>query len=188
MLTNVKWGGVKWIKFCISDIFNIEPGTRLTKANFIDGKRPFIGATDSNNGITAWVDNVNDSLDCDVLGVNYNGSVGETFYHPYECIFSDDVKRLHLKDGKKSKYVMLYLKTQILQQKIKYDYGYKFNAERMRRQYIMLPVDDANQPNWEYMNLQMQNLENRLIYNYISTKNLFLGRSPNGSGYRKLSL
>ena len=75
------------------------------------GSRPFIGATDSNNGITAWVENTNESLDSAVLGVNYNGSVVETFYHPYECIFSDDVKRLHLKsDVTASAYLMLFLK------------------------------------------------------------------------------
>lgn len=116
------------------------------------------------------MDNVNDSLDSYVLGVNYNGSVGESFYHPYECIFSDDVKRLHLKDGHKSKYVMLFLKTQILQQKIKYAYGYKFNGERMKRQFITLPVDENEKPNWVYMEQQMQEIENRLIYKYISAK------------------
>lgn len=71
-----------------------------------EGLRPFIGASDSNNGVTAWVNNTNESLDSNVLGVNYNGSVCETFFHPYECIFSDDVKRLHLKSGVDSKYII----------------------------------------------------------------------------------
>lgn len=71
---------IRWKPFVISDIFTILPGKRLTKAAMKVGKRPFIGATDSNNGITAWVDNTNESLDKLVLGVNYNGSVVETFF------------------------------------------------------------------------------------------------------------
>lgn len=87
----------------------------MTKADMKHGSRPFIGATDSNNGITAWVENTNESLDSKVLGVNYNGSVVETFYHPYECIFSDDVKRLHLKsDITASAHLMLFLKNLVI--------------------------------------------------------------------------
>lgn len=132
------------------------------------GNRPFIGATDSNNGITAWVENTNESLDSNVLGVNYNGSVVETFYHPYECIFSDDVKRLHLKDNVTvSVYLMLFLKTMIVQQKIKFAYGYKFNEKRMQMQKIVLPIDNNGQPNWSYMEAYMQNLEQQQILEYL---------------------
>lgn len=164
-----KMGGVKWKAFILSDIFTISAGKRLTKADMKHGSRPFIGATDSNNGITAWVENTNESLDSEVLGVNYNGSVVETFYHPYECIFSDDVKRLHLKsDVTASAHLMLFLKTMIIQQKIKFAYGYKFNEKRMQMQKIVLPIDSEEQPNWKYMETYMQRLEQQQIVNYLN--------------------
>lgn len=97
---------LKWKAFNLCDIFSISAGVRLTKSDMIEGARPFIGATDSNNGITAFVSDSNPSLDKNVLGVNYNGSVVENFYHPYECIFSDDVKRLHLLHHEDNKYVL----------------------------------------------------------------------------------
>lgn len=153
----------RWKPFVISDIFTISPGKRLTKAAMKVGKRPFIGATDSNNGITAWVDNTNESLDKLVLGVNYNGSVVETFFHPYECIFSDDVKRLHLKNGITSYHVMLFLKTMIIQQKVKFEYGYKFNEKRMQRQKILLPVTDEDSPDWQFMEEYMRRKEILLL-------------------------
>lgn len=153
----------RWKPFVISDIFTISPGKRLTKAVMKVGKRPFIGATDSNNGITAWVDNTNESLDKLVLGVNYNGSVVETFFHPYECIFSDDVKRLHLKNGITSYHVMLFLKTMIIQQKVKFEYGYKFNEKRMKRQKILLPVTDEDSPDWQFMEEYMRRKEILLL-------------------------
>lgn len=147
----------------MSDIFVILPGKRLTKSDMTEGQRPFVGASDSNNGITAWVDNTNESLDANVLGVNYNGSVCETFYHPYECIFSDDVKRLHLKAGVDSKYIYLFLKTIILQQKCKYEYGYKFNEQRMLRQSILLPVSEDGDPDWVFMESFMRRLETKML-------------------------
>lgn len=158
-----KLSSVRWKSFVLSDIFTISSGKRLTKADMKVGKRPFIGATDSNNGITAWVDNTNESLDKLVLGVNYNGSVVETFFHPYECIFSDDVKRLHLKNGITSYHVMLFLKTMIIQQKVKFEYGYKFNEKRMQRQKILLPVTEDNSPDWQFMEEYMRGKETLLL-------------------------
>lgn len=115
------------------------------------GNIPFIGATDSNNGITGWIATVNSSFDRNVLGVNYNGSVVENFYHGYGCVFSDDVKRLHLKNHADNKFILLFVKTLILQQKVKYTYGYKFNGQRMERQKILLPVDERGYPDYAYM-------------------------------------
>lgn len=115
------------------------------------GDIPFIGATDSNNGITGWIATPNVSFDKNVLGVNYNGSVVENFYHGYGCVFSDDVKRLHLKHYADNKFVLLFFKAVILQQKTKYTYGYKFNGQRMMRQKILLPVDVQGNPDYTYM-------------------------------------
>lgn len=126
----------------MQDICNIGPGVRLTKSNMRIGNMPFVGATDANNGITHFVSNTNASLDKNVLGVNYNGSVVENFYHPYACIFSDDVKRVSFKDEQgQNKYCYMFLKQMILQQKEKYRYAYKFSGDRMARQKIMMPVD-----------------------------------------------
>ena len=142
---------VKWKAFYINEIFSISAGKRLTKADMDNGQIPFIGATDSNNGITNWIATPNSSFDKNVLGVNYNGSVVENFYHPYGCIFSDDVKRLHLREHADNKYILLFFKTVILQQKVKYTYGYKFNGQRMERQKILLPVNEEGCPDYEFM-------------------------------------
>lgn len=154
---------VEWKEFKIEDIFNISPGKRLTKSDMKSGDLPFIGATDSNNGITNFVSNTNTSLDSNVLGVNYNGSVVENFYHPYECIFSDDVKRLSFKDREGNKYLYLFFKTIILQQKEKYRYGYKFNEDRMKRQSILVPVDTNGEPNWEFIENFMKAIEKEVL-------------------------
>ena len=157
----------EWCPFPLTTIFEIRPGKRLTKSDMKAGLRPFIGATEANNGITNFVSNTNVSLDKDVLGVNYNGSVVETFYHPYECIFSDDVKRFRLKDNSGNRHIYLFLKTVILQQKSKYAYGYKFNEQRMNSQSILIPVAADGNPDWEFMEQYSMEREKMLIDNYV---------------------
>ena len=166
---------ISWKDFWIEDVCEIKSGIRLTKANQEIGLRPFVGASDSDNGVTAFVSNKNKSLDANVLGVNYNGSVVENFYHPYEAIFSDDVKRLKWKDEiYGNKYTYLFLKQMILSQKIKYAYGYKFNGERMKRQKIMLPVTKTGLPDYNCMTSYMQKQELEQIFkilNYLNKEN-----------------
>ena len=109
---------MSWSSFSISDIFNISPGKRLVTADTTPGNRPFIGALDNNNGVARFVNDTNASLDKNVLGVNYNGNgmvIG--FYHPYECIFSDDVKRFHLKYHEDNAFVLLFMKVAICSKK-----------------------------------------------------------------------
>lgn len=166
---------LKWGEFKILDIFTISPGIRLTKADMLEGDTPFIGATDSNNGITTFCGNDNASRDCNVLGVNYNGSIVENFYHPYSALFSDDVKRLHLKDVEGNKYIYLFIKQCILKQKQKYEYGYKFNGERMKDQIILLPICEDGNPDYKYMEEYMKQVEKKLLTrykNYIEKREL----------------
>ena len=160
-----KMGGAK-----MADLFNILSGVRLTKQDMIPGNKPFIGATDSNNGITMFCGNTNASEDENLLGVNYNGSVVENFYHPYKALFSDDVKRFHLKSREGNKYIYLYLKNCILKQQAKYQYGYKFNEQRMKEQTIMFPMTTDGQPDYEYMESYMRNIEHRLLTRYINKR------------------
>lgn len=156
---NLKLEDVDWKEFFIGDIFEIKPGIRLTKADMTKGITPFVGASDNNNGITAFVSNTNASLDSNILGVNYNGSVVENFYHPYDALFSDDVKRLHLKNYKGNKEVFLFFKTMILAQKEKYQYGYKFNEKRMFKQKILLPITSEGNPHYSFMENYMRQIE-----------------------------
>lgn len=79
----------EWKSFLISDIFDIFPGKRLVAADTTAGDRPFIGALDNNNGVARFVSDTNESLDKNVLGVNYNGNgmvIG--FYHPFITLMS----------------------------------------------------------------------------------------------------
>lgn len=164
-------GETSWSSFSLNEICNIKPGIRLVSREMTEGEHPFIGAADSNNGVTNFVSNLNNSFDGNLLGVNYNGNgVAIGFYHPYKAIFSDDVKRISFKKHQGNKYVYLFLKTVILKQKSKYQYGYKFSGERMNRQKIMLPVTKEGHLDFDYMETYMRNIEVGILNKYIQNK------------------
>lgn len=159
----------EWKNFEINDIFSIKSGKRLTKSDMHTGNIPFVSASAENNGITNFINNKNDSIDSNVLGVNYDGNGGMviSFYHPYKTIFSDSVKRFHLKNIDDDKYILLFCKMSILKQRDKYRYGYKFNETRMKRQNIMLPINSKNEPDYEFMHNYMLYLEQKKILEYL---------------------
>lgn len=164
MEQNLKLNDRKWKEFFFEDILIVTSGKRLTKADMVEGTRPFVGASDSNNGITYFTSSTNESIDKNVLGVNYNGSVGYSFYHPYEALFSDDVKRVRWREkAHNNRYTLLFLSTVILQQKNKYAYGYKFNGQRMKRQKILLPVTSSGVLDWQFMEDYMKQKEQQIL-------------------------
>jgi hypothetical protein len=159
----------KWKEFFLEEIVSINGGKRLTKADMKMGTTPFIGASEMNNGITGFTSSLNESLDNNVLGVNYNGSVGFSFYHPYNAIFSDDVKRVKWLDSThNNRYTLLFLSTMIECQKCKFAYGYKFNSQRMKRQKILLPICADGTIDWLFMEEYMRQKEQQILT--IATK------------------
>lgn len=156
-----------WEPRAIQEVFTISPGKRLESRNRKPGKRPFIGALDNSNGVVQFVSDINESLDCNVLGVNYNGNgMGIGFYHPYECVFSDDVKRFHLRNTEDCEELALFTKTLITKQRNKFGYLYKFNAKRMASTSIVLPVTDAGEPDYEYMTEYTQQRREAMLSKY----------------------
>lgn len=162
-LENIEWG-----EFFIEDIAEIVSGKDIYEAERIYGETPYISSTAQNNGIGHFVGNINGTLEKNCLSVNRNGSVGYSFYHPYEGLFSNDCRKLRPKY--KSKYVGFFLSNQIARQREKYNYGYKMGTARLKRQKIMLPVNKLGEPDYNYMEQYMINLEYKKRKNYLDFK------------------
>ncbi len=157
-----------WDSFYIEDVADIISGRDIYEAERINGELPYISSTANNNGIGYFVGNNNLTLEKECLSVNRNGSVGYSFYHPYNALFSNDCRKLRPKF--KSRYVGLFLSNQITQQKDKYGYGYKMGTARLKKQKIMLPINIKGEPDYKYMEQYMKYIEYVKLSAYIKFK------------------
>ncbi|OKS84625.1 restriction endonuclease subunit S [Mucilaginibacter polytrichastri] len=135
-----------WGDFKYENLFEIKKGKRLTKENFISGDTPFIGAIDSNNGYREYIGQPAIHK-ANTITVNYNGSVGEAFYQPHPFWASDDVNVLYPK-FKMNKFSALFIITLIRKERYRFNFGRKWEMERMRDTTIKLPIDTNGSPDW----------------------------------------
>lgn len=137
----------KWKHYCLSELFDIRKGKRLTKANMSAGNRPFIGAIEKNNGVSAWVQKALHASN--TITVNYNGSVAEAFYQPIPFWCSDDVNVLYPKFSLTPERA-LFICTVVRLERYRFSYGRKWHLDRMKAASIRLPSKPDGAPDWKY--------------------------------------
>lgn len=81
--------------------------------------------------------------------------------------YGNDTRKLRPKV--RNKYVSLFISMCITNQRGKYGYGYKMGTGRLKRQRILLPIDDVGQPHWEFMEQYMRNIESQHILHYLQS-------------------
>ena len=140
--------GWQWFRY--DSLFKIVKGKRLTKADMIPGNTPFIGATEFNNGVTAYVESDKYVHQGNLLTVSYNGSVGMAFFQPQTFFACDDVNVLYPK-FQLNQYNAIFLVSLIEQERYRFNYGLKWTKEKMEQTLIKLPVKSDATPDWEFM-------------------------------------
>lgn len=141
----------QWKSFFIVDVFDtIQRGKRLKTADHLIGSIPYVSSSALNNGVDNFVSNdkgVRKFSDC--LSLANSGSVGSTFYEPFEFVASDHIT--HLKSDKFNKYHYLFLATMTSRLSQKYNFNREINDKRISREIVLLPVTSDNKPDYEYM-------------------------------------
>lgn len=149
--------GQEWMEFALDELFEIKKGRRVTKADRLPGGTRFIGASEKNNGITDRA-NLEPIFSAGTMTVVYNGnSVGCAFYQNQDFFACDDVNVLVPK-FEMSQWVQLFIATIIKHGRTRFTYGYKWTLARMKTTKIRLPIDQAGDPDWEYMESFMRGL------------------------------
>ena len=138
----------KWFRY--DEIFDIRKGKRLTKENMTEGDIRYIGAIDSNNGLSAFIGNDNQLHQGNTISVSYNGSIGYAFYQDKEFWATDDVNVLYPK-FLLNKYIAMFLCHLIEKEQYRFCYGRKWDLEAMNKSKIKLPVTQEGTPDWKYM-------------------------------------
>lgn len=148
-----------WQEYVLDDLFEIKKGKRLTSADQIDGKTPYIGAIDSNNGVANHIGQ-NAIHEGNTISLSYNGSVGEAFYQPKPFWATDDVNVLYFRSENGvtfNKYIALFFCAILRQEKYRYSYGRKWVLESMRTTTVKLPTKEGK-PDFAFMEQYIKSL------------------------------
>ena len=158
-----------WKEFAFSDIFEIRKGFYNKKPEQLDkGGIPFLGATDSNNGVTGWytLDEIKTSTKTgaepnspltsklfpgNAVCVTNDGSVGHAYYQPKQFTCSHSVNPLYRKDGEFNVYTGLFIASVIMHDKYRWQYGRKWRPARMINSKMRLPATASGDPDWQFM-------------------------------------
>jgi hypothetical protein len=139
----------------------------LKKDNHIKGEMPYISSTGINNGVDGFVGNTgNVRIFNDCLTLANSGSVGTTFYQPFQFVASDHVTKLS--NTKFDKYVYLFISMLISRLGEKYSFNREINDDRIKKEKIMLPVNGQKEPDYAFMESYMRDLERKKIAEYQS--------------------
>lgn len=179
----------EWHEFDFAEIFDIKKGFYNKKPEDSgNGTIPFLGATDSNNGVTRFLtlDEIANSTKTGVspnspldkklfpghaIAVTNNGSVGHAYYQatPFTC--SHDINPLYLRDHEMSRDEANFLIKAIEEQGKLFQYARKWRPIRMVKSKLLLPVTDSGEPDYEYMEQYAKNMMLRKYQQYLA----FLG-------------
>lgn len=161
-LSDREWGEFRIDQICLS----IKSGSGISEIDRKMGYIPYVSATSLNNGISDFIGNKNNAIDSNIISVNVNGSIGYSFFHKCNTMFSSDCKKLKLNKYSNNKYISLFICNQIMQQKDKYSYGYKM-GKRLSRQIILLPTTPQGDPDYDFMEDYIKKLMSKKRQKYI---------------------
>ncbi|HDZ5100897.1 TPA: restriction endonuclease subunit S [Campylobacter jejuni] len=159
---------MQWKEFDFADIFKeIKRGKRLIKDNQIQGKIPYVSSSAFDNGIDNFInnnENVRKFNNC--ISLANSGSVGNAFFHSYEFVASDHITQLI--QPKFNKYIYLFLIPIITRLSEKYSFNREINDKRIKREKLLLPIDFKGNPNWQFMENYIRDIEYKKINNIIN--------------------
>lgn len=189
-----------WLDFSFPKIFDIKKGFYNKKPETDgDGTIPFLGATDSNNGITRFLtieeidsnsktgDMNNASIEKKIfdgssIAVTNNGSLGHAYYQVNKFTCSHDLNPLYLKDHTMNQEEALFLIKAIEKQGELFQYARKWRPKRMIKSRILLPVNENNDPDYAYMEEYAKNKREELISRYKA----FVKKRMEGLEYKEI--
>ena len=157
--SNLSLNNVKWRQFRIADIFRINKVCGRKISDYNTGNYPYVSGTQDNNGITGWVEAPEEdvsignciSVDPITTKATYQASnfVGRGFSGASVNLLYNDVL---------NQAIAHFVITSIQQNSIKYSYARLLNGIKLENLMIWLPIDEDENPNWEWIEEYMKSL------------------------------
>jgi hypothetical protein len=136
-----------WQWFKLKDIFNVERGKRLTKADRDAGNIPLITAGFQNQGVAQYIGNNDMVIYKDTLTIDM---FGNCFFRDYEFCCDDNILVLKSKQYI-NKYQYMFICAIINKDKYKCAYGRQYRQKNFKSHCIKLPTIPDGFPDWQWM-------------------------------------
>lgn len=171
----------KWAGFRIGDLFKIVSGRCSNASNLEHDDKgvPYVGATNRNNGVLDFVKPVEGLVmkgNCIAFIKQGEGSVGYAVYKQEDFIAATSIAVGYAPFV--NKYTGLFIITSANQVRGRYSYNYPRSEARLKREIIQLPVNDNGEPDWEFMEAFMRELEQKLLREYQAYLQAKLRNTP----------
>lgn len=158
--------------FQIWEFFDIVNWKKYPKQERESGNLPLVSTSWVNNWISDYIKERSDSVYENCITVAYSGSVWYTAYQKNEVFVWETVIAL-LPKFELNDYIALFLVSILNKHNSEYTYEHKIKVLSYWNDYIKLPVDNGWNPDREYMENYMKNLEEKCK---TKLQNLILAR------------
>lgn len=158
--SKVSLSSVKWKNFEIEEIFEVKTENFISRSKEAKGSIPYVSSFATNNGVKNFleVDPSKNNIYENFVSVSTRGSIGKCFYQEAATIISNGVAVLsneHL-----NKYNGLFIAT-ILRNTIEQTLWHRQNIKSsLKTQQINLPVDEAGEVDWKFMEDYIKSIPN----------------------------
>ena len=151
----------EWSVFIIGDLFTVKRPPVRNKENYEAGEIPFVASGSVNNGVMKCCKPHENEQPDNAGCITVSPVDGSAFYQPYVFLG---------RGGAGSSILMLYgdslnlYNGQFIARMIsntcscKYSYGHMGNKDSIKRERIMLPIDNNDEPDYQFMEDYMKEL------------------------------
>ena len=182
-----------WKKFRISDIFcPFINGRGITEQEIEDnpGKLAAIQSSSENNGCMGFIDeNYCQEMGYKIISqpcltVARSGSAGYVSFQPKGCVIGDSAKAFMIQEKDVTTYHYLFLRTILMANMYKFNYGRKVKAAQYMNMKISLPADHKGRPDWKFMDRFMRSLHHKAIKTSVRKKDIPEFHMPEWKEYK----
>ena len=153
-MSELKLTDREWKGFRVEDLFYFEnkPSKGLNHLKQCDDGVNYVGATNRNNGVLAYVEANQKAIykgNAIAFIRNGEGSMGYSVYKAEDFVATQDISVGY--NENLNRYIGLFIVAVADKVRGKYNFGYKRNQKRLNKETLHLPINSDGLPDWQFM-------------------------------------
>lgn len=159
-----------WKEFKIGDVLDIQSSNGIFHANALniseqpfEGSHPYVVRSSKNNGIRGYIKDDEAALN-PARTISFAQDTAEMFYQEEAYFTGNNVKVASIKDGTPlNEMSALFIITALRKSMSAFHWGMSFELEKIKDITITLPATETHEPDWNYMQERIAELEQERI-------------------------